>query len=170
MDYIASARKLYNQTFGISEGFDDQLFNLFSHCIRYVTEGEQVVSMLFELPCALVTEKESIPACYIYAVATHPLYRGKGLATQLIDQTCAAHKLVLLRPIEESLISFYGKMGFEPYTALDKSEKEGAYILPTEKLQLLCEDDTPTEEEFCLMIKGHTPKTTSPILFAYSMP
>ena len=166
---ILSARKLYNDTFGVTEGFDDRLFDLFSHCIRYITEGEQVVSMLFEIPCTLVTEKEEKDACYIYAAATHPDHRGKGYATALVNQTCANNSLVILRPAEDSLVDFYGKLGFIVHTAVDRKDAITPYIKANGELLDLCKDEVPSGEEFCLMFKGDLDQNDK-IGFAYSMP
>ncbi len=170
MDIKASARKLYNDTFGVAEGFDDRLFDLFSDCIRYIAEDGQVVSMLFEIPCTLVTQEGEIPVCYVFAAATHPNYRGKGYATALVKETCARHSLVILRPAEESLVNFYGKMGFKSYNAIDRKDSVIPYITGDERLVSLCEGETPTGEKFCLMAKGDVEKLPDFLSFAYSMP
>jgi len=169
MDIKSSARKLYNNTFGVSDGFDDRLFDLFSDCIRYITEGDKVVSMLFEIPCTLVTEDEQKDACYIYAAATHPDHRGKGYATALVNETCARHPLVILRPAEESLVNFYGKLGFKVHTAIDRKDAVTPYIAGGNDLLELCKEEIPTGEEFCLMFKGALDQKDI-IGFAYSMP
>lgn len=55
---------------------------------------------------------------YLYAIATHPAWRGQGIASELIakaleharERGCRAAMLI---PGEESLKSFYAKFGFE---------------------------------------------------------
>lgn len=163
-----SARKLYNQTFGCSAGFDDKLFELFGDNIRCIKKGGQVISMLFELPCTLVTENGEFPACYIYAAATHPDHRGKGLMTDLVNQTKAAHATVILRPAEDSLIAFYGRMGFRLAEAVSREEGLLPYIKADERLKALC-DDYPDGEAFNIMYISDC-EISATLGFAYSMP
>ena len=167
---ILSARKLYNDTFGVTEGFDDKLFDLFGDCIHCVTHNGKIVSMLFEIPCTLVTKDEKVPACYVFAAATHPAHRGKGYASDLIQECCTRHSLVILRPAQASLIEFYRKLGFKAYTAVDRKDSVIPYITGDERLISLCEDEAPTGEKFCLMAKGETEKMPDFLGFAYSMP
>ena len=165
-----SARKLYNDTFGISKEFDDRLFDLFFDNCRYITEGGAVISMLFELPLTLVTDDGPTDACYIYACATHPSHRGKGYMGRLIKETCKAHGLVILRPAEESLIRFYSELGFIKAQAVSRVGAPTPYIEANADLKALCADETAEGEGFCIMYKGDGFNPNSTLGFAYSMP
>ena len=51
-----------------------------------IEEEERPVSALYILPHTLVFEGRRMPAGYIYGVATHPLYRGRGLMKRLFAE------------------------------------------------------------------------------------
>ena len=58
-----------------------------------------------------------IPAAYIYAVATHPQARGRGISTRLLEFLWQERKkrgaqVALLVPAEDSLFDFYGQRGY----------------------------------------------------------
>ena len=79
---------------------------------RYVSEKGQIVSALYWLDC----QYEGGKLAYIYAVATHPDHRGKGLASQLLEQT--HHQLqtlgyagAVLKPAK-GLFPFYQRLGY----------------------------------------------------------
>lgn len=85
----------------------------------YTVNG-QPVSMLFLLavPLSLPGEKP-LSAGYVYAAATLPTWRGRGIFSSLL---LAAHKAaasrgmqaVFLRPAEPSLQAFYQRFGYRP--------------------------------------------------------
>ncbi|MDO4949819.1 MAG: GNAT family N-acetyltransferase [Bacteroidales bacterium] len=72
--------------------------------------GDMLVSMLFIVPFHTVA--------YIYAVATHPDYRGRGFARQLLAEAMERCKhdgfqCVCLIPANDGLRRWYSRMGFE---------------------------------------------------------
>lgn len=77
-----------------------------------VIHGE-IAAMLYWFDCALEERK----LAYIYAVATEERFRGKGIASMLMEDT-QRHLAVLgydgtvLCPGSESLFRFYEKMGY----------------------------------------------------------
>lgn len=109
-------RALWKLVFGDTEEFLDAFFqNGFSidRC-RYFTDGEQLTAALHWLDCEYEGEKYA----YLYAVATHPDYRNRGLCRKLMAKTHADLKEAgyagaVLVPQEESLREFYGKMGYK---------------------------------------------------------
>ena len=73
----------------------------------------KMVSMASMLPAEYQMENEMIRARYVYAVATLPQYRNRGLAAKILD---AAKKIyrepLFLEPASEKLCSYYEKLGF----------------------------------------------------------
>ncbi len=83
--------------------------------ILFVCDGERVISQLFMIPYEIGGMREK--AAYLYALATHPDYRGRGLMGELIRK---AQQLVresgmagaFLIPAEETLKGYYEGYGF----------------------------------------------------------
>mgnify|MGYP001233723540 CR=1 FL=1 len=79
---------------------------------------DEIAAMLTLLPVSLVSEQKlKAPAAMIFAVATHPQYRGQGFATELIgfcDRYLTEKRIrySLLVPAEESLFQFYARCGY----------------------------------------------------------
>lgn len=122
-----ACRALYDTAFpGEPEAFTKALFDrYFPHCLRVIQEGEQPVAMLFSVPYPLATPSGITEAHYLYAVATHPDHRGKGLAKQLLQQEAARYP-VFLRPMTPSLFDFYEKAGFKPLSPIRTQRGEAA--------------------------------------------
>ncbi len=75
------------------------------------------VSALYMLESDIISEK-TYSAYYIYAVCTHPEYRGKGLMKSLFDELFKVAKsrgidYLFLVPEEEYLFNIYEKLGFK---------------------------------------------------------
>jgi len=111
---------------------DAQAFwDRFKHC-GYVARVEgTVASMLFLIPAAVEYGETRIPVGYIYAGATHPDHRQKGLYRGLIGYAlrCAASdgmQAVFLRPADKSLEESYRRMGFTvPMTRHEMTTADG---------------------------------------------
>lgn len=94
-------------------------------------EKGQPVSMLFLLPSRCFYRGEQRAVQYIYAAATLPLYRRRGLMEGLL---ACAHDLAVekgmlftcLKPASEPLYRYYGKLGYQ--TAFHGTRK---CLLPT---------------------------------------
>ena len=79
---------------------------------RYLTQDGAPISALYWLDC----EYEGGKLAYIYAVATHPDHRGKGLASRLLAQTHDQLKAMgyagaVLKPAK-GLFPFYARLGY----------------------------------------------------------
>ena len=82
---------------------------------RVALESGKLLGMLFWFRCA----RENEPFAYIYAVATAASARGKGICTDLMEDT---HRILaeqgyagaVLCPGEPSLFRFYEKRGYSP--------------------------------------------------------
>jgi len=92
---------------------------------------------------------QGLPAVMLYAIATHPKYQGRGLATQVMDfcdrYLIDDHKeMSILVPATDRLFDFYSKRGYidgfnirevvltdEVIEGLIKSHRPPALITPT---------------------------------------
>ncbi len=88
-------------------------------CMVYMEE-EKPVSMAFMLPAVYHSGGERYAAQYIYAAATLPAYRGRGIFGTLLQR---AHALArergqvasFLRPGEPSLAAYYRRFGYREW-------------------------------------------------------
>lgn len=81
-------------------------------------DGGEPVSVLYMLESEIAAKGKAYSAYYIYAVCTHPRYRGKGLMKSLFSELfkVAAGRgidYLFLVPEEEYLFGVYEKLGFK---------------------------------------------------------
>lgn len=81
-------------------------------------EGGVLCGMLSMLPLTLVSGNATYPARYVYAVATDPAFRGRGIATELLLRahdvmTGRGDRASVLVPASESLFGYYEKRGYQ---------------------------------------------------------
>ena len=74
----------------------------------------QPIAMLFLLSGTLYVKHKPLSAQYVYAVATLPSYRGRGIASQLLAycKTQVKTDVLYLHPATQSLVSLYSRCGF----------------------------------------------------------
>lgn len=116
-------KKLWNLAFGDSMEFIGLFFGTAyapGRCL-YLAEDGQVTAALYWLDCEYKGQKQA----YIYAVATHPDHRGKGLCRQLMDRVHAllkaeGYSAALLRPADNGLRRMYRKMGYRDATRVSE--------------------------------------------------
>ena len=83
-----------------------------------VFEETDISAMLSMLPLTLCTSRETYPAAYIYAVATHPDYQRRGICGQLLAKTHDYLKqqgvaLSILVPSSKELFSYYRRYAYD---------------------------------------------------------
>lgn len=149
--------QIYHQAFGVAEEFDKAFFDYyFDNTETLIVDGE-IVSMLFKIPCTIKYPECEQKAYYIYAVATDERYRGRGLMSQLINKCCnEKDALYFLKPVKESLIAFYEKVGFTCVDAVRQGLAD-AFVETHknhQKLSAMCEHP---KNNYILMMRG-TPK------------
>ena len=116
-------KDLWHLAFGDSEEFIGLFFRTGyrpENCL-YLEENGAVTAALYWLDCSFRGQKQA----YIYAVATHPDHRGKGLCRKLMDK---AHEVLksrgytaaLLRPADSGLRQMYRKMGYTDATTVEE--------------------------------------------------
>ncbi len=82
-------------------------------------DGPKIAAMVYWFPAALVcAHSNSRPAAYLYAVATHPEYRRRGLCRELMafaESRLAARgvQAVALVPGGPELFCFYENLGYQ---------------------------------------------------------
>lgn len=108
-------RSLWQLAFGDSEEFIHLFFDT-----AYAPERCQTITIDDQVAAALYwfdTECGGQKFAYIYAVATHPDFRNRGLCRELMERTHAllaeqGYDGALLMPAEAGLRQMYGKMGY----------------------------------------------------------
>lgn len=108
---------LWQAAFGDPPEAVDAFFGAFPACRSYVSEeAGEIAAMVHALPQVLRTGTD-LPAAYIYAVATKPEFRGRGLCRGLMayaeaDLKSRGFSAAVLAPAEPDLFRFYGGMGY----------------------------------------------------------
>ena len=98
-------------------------------------EGGILCGMLSMLPLTLVSGDAEYPARYVYAVATDPAFRGRGIATDLLlrahDEMIARGDVAsVLVPASESLFGYYAKRGYRTAFSMDVETFDAAALPP----------------------------------------
>ena len=130
-------KQLWQLAFGDSREFIDLFFETGyapDRCL-YLTEEGQITAALYWLDCVFRDQKQA----YVYAVATHPDHRGKGLCRRLMDMTHdklkeQGYTAALLRPANEGLRRMYRKMGYRDATRVSEFACTAAEAVPLRKI------------------------------------
>ena len=148
---LPALQQLWQEVFGDPPAFTDRFYNAFgAECALVAIAGDfiagdeiandkipdgEIVAMLHTLPTALACEGQARWGAYLYALATSPAYRGRGIASRLLAYAesapfsapptlagagaCglsvpsrSAIEFTLLIPGEASLFSFYESKGY----------------------------------------------------------
>lgn len=117
---LPQLKKLWTQAFGDEGDFVAAFFSCAysqTQC-RVVLAEEKVAAMLFWLDAECRGQKYA----YLYAVATHPDFRGQGLCRALLGDTHVllagrGYAAALLYPAGKELRRMYGKMGYQDFGA-----------------------------------------------------
>ena len=121
---IPGLRRLWQRAFGDSDAFLDAFFSTGyapDHC-RCIPEGNAPAAALYWLDM----EHRGQKLAYLYAVATDPDARGRGLCRSLMADTAtilkqSGYQGILLVPQDEGLRAMYSRMGYLPATTLEES-------------------------------------------------
>ena len=120
------AQSLYKMVFyeddeDFAKTFTDKYFD---NSCRFIEKDGKIVSMLYLLDCKVFDGEETYSAFYLYAAATHPDYRNKGLMSKLISSVLKEDKVIITKPANDKLFSFYEKFGFTVCSFKDEIKKE----------------------------------------------
>ncbi len=100
-------------------------------CFVWEEQGRPLaVAHAFPMTLALAKEKRVL-GVYVYAVATHPDARGRGLSTRLMEYlwervVSRGVRAALLVPAEKSLFDFYRKRGYSTVSHVREETRESA--------------------------------------------
>ena len=113
-------KKLWKTSFDDSEESLDYFFKNTASPDRVlaVFQNKKPVSALYMLESEIVISEKTYSAYYIYAVCTHPDFRGKGLMKSLFEELFNVAKsrnidYLFLVPEEDYLFKLYEKLGFK---------------------------------------------------------
>ena len=119
--HIPGLKALWKASF---DDTDEELERFFRLCFspercRCVDVAGQAAAALYWFETRLGKQRFA----YLYAVATHPDYRNRGLCRALMEDTLALlQKLgfsgAILKPETHALVRMYGAMGFVPGTGI----------------------------------------------------
>ena len=122
-------RILWHDVFGDSYEYIDAFFAAYpcGEVAHTLSIGGQVVSVLYALPFTLYNGGENVQAAYIYAVATHPHYRGRGYMSLLmrqVEQLLSGRgvRVLFLLPATDALRGFYARLGYAHCSCRDVKE------------------------------------------------
>lgn len=166
-DQIPMLRQLWKTAFADTDAFLDSFFSIAYSPDRCLCAMEDALltGMLYWLPC----EKYA----YIYAVATRPSHRGKGICRTLME---ASHEAIarqgyegtILYPQEEGLRAMYRKMGYDRETFLAE-EHFTAGGAPVAVTRISCEEYFSLRERFlpagAVIQSGPFPELLEPLSF-----
>ena len=160
---------IYKESFEESLQFEEKLFCKGLEFVEYLEDGGAVKSILFLLPCTLVTEKMQIPAKYIFAAATKSTDRKKGYMEKLLERVKNENEdLLFLRPASKRLEEYYGRVGFKSFVGT--SSETNVKIKPSEIMEYLSEGITEEQgREFVLMYSYKNEIDIDKVSFIYSM-
>ncbi len=118
-EYLTQLHTLWKDVFGDEDGYIDLFFaRAFPSCHPFaVIENGEVQSVLYLLDCRLQAGRKLYDGYYLYAAATKPQYRRKGLMRSLIEEAKAflhetGKDFIVLLPAGKSLYDYYEKFGF----------------------------------------------------------
>ena len=127
---VPRLKELWKLAFGDEDAYIDHFFDRYyiPERVLVLEEGGQVQAMTawFDMP-VVSARSEVFPSAYLYAVATHPDCRGRGLAGRLLtfaDQWLKEQGFVCVTtvPAQPDLHMFFGQNGFEECFALERRE------------------------------------------------
>lgn len=134
---IPKLRQLWKLAFGDTDAFWDVFFSTAyvpDRC-RCIREGDAIPAALYWMDMTCQGQKFA----YIYAVATDPVFRGKGLCRMLMEDTAdvltaRGYDGAILVPQDAGLRTMYGRMGYLPATTLDQIFCAGSTPCPVQEI------------------------------------
>ncbi len=158
-----ACQNIYHQAFAEQSDFENELFGkCFKYC-RYLEKDGDIVTICFAFPCKIKEQN----ALYIFALATDEDYKNRGYATELIEKIKSeSDSILILRPQNENLISFYEKLGFKKFIATNT--ENDFKLIPNKDFLDLSQKYIETDGKFNAMYIGEADLEN--LYFPYSMP
>lgn len=140
----SECKEIYCQFFDEEPNFTETLFNEFFENTEHLKVRGDIVSILFKIPCSAYCSDKEETTYYLYGVATHKDFQGKGYIRKLMENSLNEKALYIVKPISEEVVSFYKKMGFKEAVAYKEKECEIKIGVSDAQSQLsLMRGDTP---------------------------
>lgn len=115
---LSELKNIWRLCFGDSDEYINTYFGgrfLDGKCVVY-TQDNIPRAMLVLYDGKIISGSNSRNACYLYGVATHPDFQGRGISTALIEYalkyTSEHNQTAVLTPASDTLVDFYSKRGF----------------------------------------------------------
>lgn len=138
--YIPSLISLWNKVFGDDEEYIKLFFDKAYYdceCFAEIVD-DKAVSAFYLLKCTIKKDGRLYNGRYLYAAATLPEYRSKGLMSKLIKEALDYGKskglhFVALVPADDGLYDYYTRFGFKEamhkykYTLTNEASTMRAY-------------------------------------------
>ncbi len=122
-DSEPALRALWQAVFGDTDAEIGAFFDAFYDPSLTLTayDGQTLASSAYILPCGFLSAPGGLrlPCAMLYAIGTHPDYRGLGLGSRVTITACQhaqsrGYDAVVLHPASADLFAFYARLGFEP--------------------------------------------------------
>lgn len=121
LSYCEGLTELWHNVFGDDYDYIDYFFEkAYPYCDTFITLSDgKPASAFYLLPCYIDYEGKRYKGKYLYAAATLPEYRGKGLMAELINEAIfycrnsSETDFISLVPADEGLYGYYGRFGFK---------------------------------------------------------
>lgn len=160
--------KLYADEFGDDE-FAVKLFDTcYEFCEKYRIDNE-IVAIMFLLPCKIIIDSSEYSAKYIFAVTTDKKYRGNGYMSSFLEKIKKEEEIQFLCPSNESLINFYKKQDFIPFNAYKRKAGERSVILCDGFLSLAKDFAELNGEKYTAMYRYKEKINLNSLNFPYTM-
>lgn len=139
---IPALRNLFKVCFGDSDVFLDLFFNNYFVTTTSMVAicDKQIAAMLFLCPASMKYQGATKKIFYVYACATLPQYRNKGMMQELLESAFNYAKDtnvwgLVLAPANEHLCEYYSRLGFIPFSGcrhitITKSDRIGSLGMP----------------------------------------
>lgn len=136
--YLPQLIPLWQETFGDEK---EDIITFFESLKDEITvfaffDGKKLVSALYLINSQIIENGKKYNGFYLYAAATLPSYRNKGIMSSLIKEALDYSKdstkdYITLLPAEEKLYNYYEKFGFKSnlYRFQDNLESFGEMCL-----------------------------------------
>ena len=128
---VPALKALWKQAFGDEDALIDAFFRRLyvPEQVLVCREEGRVAAMACWLRETVCCGSRGWPAAYLYAVATDPAHRGRGLCSELLSFAAGCLesrgvRVLLLVPGSPSLRQFYAARGFRDYTTVHTAEVE----------------------------------------------
>lgn len=132
---VPELKALWKDIFKDDDGYIDLFFKykMKPEYTFVAKEKGEITGVVYSVYAPLVlNDRTEIGALYMCGICTKPEYRGKNIASTLINKCFEFAKennidLCYLIPANQGLFDFYEKLGFEKATYINKKEVEAEY-------------------------------------------